>query len=65
LEGSGRGLIEALYLNFPGKPRGISTRIVGVPAEVRIKHLSNTIPELYRYTNLLGEEEETELGIFS
>jgi hypothetical protein len=59
--------IYALYLHFLRKLRGISTRIDGVPAEVRIEDLSNTSSESHHYTNLLREEEEeeTELGIFS
>jgi hypothetical protein len=57
LEGRGRGLIEAYSGTFlEGKENHkASTRITGVSAQIRPKHLKNTTLELYK--SIRGDEK--------
>jgi hypothetical protein len=49
LDGSCRGIIEALSCNLPrGAEKNTKTRIVDVPAEIRTEHLPNAILERWR-----------------
>jgi hypothetical protein len=62
LEGSGRGLIEALSPNFPGgaeeNHENPTVRIAGVPAKIRIQRLMNTRSEHRSYAaSLFGKED--------
>jgi hypothetical protein len=56
LEGCGRGLTygRPTILDFAWrdrvKPRKASVMIVGVPAEIRTEHLSNTIQKCYPFS---------------
>jgi hypothetical protein len=57
LEGSGSGLIEVLFRNFPEvteENREIPVRIDGVPAEIRTEHLPNTSQELHKLFQSAG-----------
>jgi hypothetical protein len=69
LEGRGLSLIEVLSRNLLPRTeenhKETSIRTTGVQAEITKEHLSNSSPESYRYTNILGaRDDDTKEFIF-